>query len=194
MSIKINSKTQLLAPAAIIPYAKNSRDHDDAQVKKIAESITQFGFNQPLVLDSDNVILVGHGRFEAAKLLGMDKIPCIVLKDLTEENKIAYRILDNKLQNDSTWNIGFLESELKSINTDSNELAPFALGDLKELFARENEFTPENNSTPPPAPIDPRHRILLHFRNEQDLIAFAQLPQVAKIGITTATKELEFKL
>jgi hypothetical protein len=142
--------------------------------------------------DSEHVILVGHGRFEAAKQLGLEKIPCLILNDLTEDDKIAYRILDNKLQNDSTWNIGFLESELKSINTDSQSLKPFNFDDLKELFARENEFTPENNSTPPPIK-DPRHKIIVHFKNEEDLIDFIALPQFRNLPLTCDTKELEFK-
>lgn len=193
MEIVIHPKTHLLAPSAITPYDKNARDHDQQQVTRIAESIRRFGFNQPLVLDSDKVILVGHGRFEAAKLLELKEIPCIILHNLSDEDKIAYRILDNKLQNDSTWNIGFLESELKALQDVAATLAPFAISDLNELLPRGNEFTPENNSTPPPPPSDPRHYVIVHFRNEEDLQSFVALPQLSSTGITCESKELEFR-
>ena len=80
----------------ITPYEKNAKKHDKKQVQQIANSIKEFGFNQPIVIDKENVIIVGHGRFEAAKLLGLTDVP-IIQVDLTEDQAKAYRLADNKL-------------------------------------------------------------------------------------------------
>ena len=84
--------------AELIPYEFNNRIHSVEQVERIARSIAEFGFNQPIVVDEQNTILVGHGRFLAAHKLGLKKVPCIKLTTLTDAQKRAYRILDNKLQ------------------------------------------------------------------------------------------------
>lgn len=96
----------------LIPYEFNNRSHNEQQVDRIANSINQFGFNQPIVIDEDNIILVGHGRLLAAQKLGVDSVPVLQKKGLTETQKKAYRILDNKLQNDSTWSFNNLKLEL----------------------------------------------------------------------------------
>jgi ParB/RepB/Spo0J family partition protein len=87
----------------ISAYEFNARNHDATQIERIKKSIKEFGFNQPLVVDAEGVIIVGHGRFQAARELGLETVPVVVKKDLTEQQQKAYRILDNKLQNDSTW-------------------------------------------------------------------------------------------
>jgi ParB-like chromosome segregation protein Spo0J len=78
----------------IKPYEKNAKKHPAKQIKQVAESIKEFGFNQPIVVDKQNVIIVGHGRYEAAKLLGLKDVPTITV-DLTEEKAKAYRLADN---------------------------------------------------------------------------------------------------
>lgn len=97
----------------IIPYEKNPRKNDEA-VASLAESIKLFGFKQPLVLDKDNVIIVGHTRLKAAKLLGMDKVPCVIA-DLTKEQADAYRIVDNKSGETASWDWDRLEFEYAKI-------------------------------------------------------------------------------
>ena len=79
------------------PYSRNSKIHDDAQVQKIANSIREFGFRQNLVVDRDGTIVMGHGRWLAAKKLGLDEVPCVIVDDLTEEQIRALRIADNKV-------------------------------------------------------------------------------------------------
>ena len=96
----------------LIPYEFNNRNHNEQQVDRIANSIKEFGFNQPIVIDESNIILVGHGRHLAALKLGLKEVPILIKKDLSETQKKAYRILDNKLQNDSTWSFDNLELEL----------------------------------------------------------------------------------
>jgi len=98
----------------IIPYSKNAKKHDKKQVEKIAQSIVEFGFNQPVVVDKENIVIVGHGRLEAAKQLNMTKIPVLQL-DLPSDKAKAYRLADNKL-NESDWNMELVIEELKSLN------------------------------------------------------------------------------
>lgn len=132
---------------SLIPYALNAREHGQQQVDRIANSIAQFGFNQPIVVDEQSVVLVGHGRLEAAKKLGLTEVPVVRKTELTESQKKAYRILDNKLQNDSTWNFESLEVELEALAEDDFDLSSWGLDELRELFeeeeeAAEDDFTP----------------------------------------------------
>ena len=78
------------------PYEKNAKKHPKKQVQQVANSIKEFGFNQPIVVDKNNVVIVGHGRLEAAKLLGLKDVPVLTV-DLTEDQAKAYRLADNKL-------------------------------------------------------------------------------------------------
>ena len=141
---------------SLIPYEFNNRTHNEQQVDRIANSIQQFGFNQPIVVDEQNVILVGHGRLFAAKKLGIDNVPVLQRLGLTEVQKKAYRILDNKLQNDSTWDFNNVELELGFLEDNEFPLAEWGLDDLKTLLERhdgvvvDDEFDEsacENNET-----------------------------------------------
>lgn len=98
----------------IIPYAQNAKKHPAEQVDRIANSIREFGFRQPLVIDKDNVLVIGHGRLEAAKRLGYDTVPCVRADDLTEDQIKALRLADNKT-NESDWDVDFLDLELDDI-------------------------------------------------------------------------------
>lgn len=107
----------------IRPYEKNAKKHPLSQIKQVAASIKAFGFNQPIVLDKQNVIIVGHGRFEAAKLLGLKDVPTITV-DLSEEKAKAYRLADNKL-NESKWDMDLVLEELKALSMEMVELTGF---------------------------------------------------------------------
>ena len=98
----------------IIPYEKNPRKNDDA-VKYVAESIKQFGFKVPIVIDKNNVIVAGHTRYKASKKLGLKEVPCIVADDLTEEQIKAYRLADNKVAELAEWDFDLLGEELDGI-------------------------------------------------------------------------------
>lgn len=117
----------------IIPYEFNNRTHPEEQINRIANSIQQFGFNQPIVVDENNIVLVGHGRLLAAQKLGLSQIPVYKKNGLTETQKRAYRILDNKLQNDSSWEFQNLELELKLLEEDGFDLPEWGLDDLRSL-------------------------------------------------------------
>jgi len=118
----------------IVPYKKNNRKHSELQIERIARSIQEFGFNQPICIDENNEILVGHGRLLAAQKLGLKDAPIVRLNDLTEEQKRAYRILDNKLQNDSEWDFDSLSEELDFLQSNGVDLESWGLDDLKSLF------------------------------------------------------------
>lgn len=95
-------KVQNIKIEVIKPYEKNTKKHPETQIKNIAESIKQFGFIQPVVLDNNNEIIIGHGRYLASQLLGYEEIPCVFVENLSEEQVRKLRILDNKL-NESEW-------------------------------------------------------------------------------------------
>lgn len=96
----------------LLPYAKNSRTHSKEQVAKIAASIKEFGFTNPVLIDGEDGLIAGHGRVMAAKLLKMKQVPCIVLAHLSKEQKRAYVIADNKIALGSEWDMSALQSEL----------------------------------------------------------------------------------
>ena len=98
----------------IKPYEKNPRKNVGA-VDAVANSISSFGFKVPVVVDKDNVIVCGHTRYKAAKKLGLDKVPCVVADDLTEEQIKAYRLADNKVSELAEWDIDLLGEELDGI-------------------------------------------------------------------------------
>ena len=104
-----------LPAGALAPYPRNARTHSRKQIRQIAESITQFGFTNPLLIDSSNMILAGHGRLEAAKLLGLDKVPCVRLEHMSAAQKKAYIIADNKLALNAGWDEELLALELKEL-------------------------------------------------------------------------------
>lgn len=124
---------QQLDVCICIPYEFNARNHDQTQIDRIANSIKEFGFNQPIVIDENNIILVGHGRWLAAKKLGLAKIPVLKKIGLTEVQKKAYRILDNKLQNDSTWNFNNLELDLGWLEDNGSDLKQWGLSNYLHL-------------------------------------------------------------
>jgi len=106
-------------PAELIPYSNNAKEHPEEQVKKIASSIKNYGWDQPIVVDGENEIIKGHGRLQAAELLGLDEVPVIKREDLTEAEAKASRIADNKTA-ESAWIDDVLASELEVLEqTDS---------------------------------------------------------------------------
>ena len=110
--------------ADVKPYGKNAKKHPDKQVLKIAASIREFGFNQPIVVDKDGVIIVGHGRYLAAQHLGLTDIPVLEV-DITPEKAKAYRLADNKL-NESEWDMQLVIAELKELSIPMLDLTGFS--------------------------------------------------------------------
>lgn len=99
----------------LTPYPGNAKKHDKKQIANVAESIRQYGFVQPIVVDRDDVIIIGHCRALAAKKLGMDEVPCVSMDDLTPEQVNALRLVDNK-SNESDWDFDLLAEELSGLD------------------------------------------------------------------------------
>ena len=99
----------------IRPYEKNAKKHDKTQIDNVSESIRQYGFAQPIVIDKDGVIVIGHCRFAAAKKLGMKEVPCVCVDELTDEQVKALRLVDNK-SNESALDIDLLAEELPELD------------------------------------------------------------------------------
>ena len=109
----------------ITPYSKNAKKHPKKQIEQVANSIKEFGMNQPIVVDKQGVIIVGHGRYEALKHLGWEvKDEYIKVVDLTEEQAKAYRLADNKL-NESDWDMALVVEELKELSEPYLDLTGF---------------------------------------------------------------------
>lgn len=113
----------------IVPYENNPRLNDEA-VEAVANSIKQFGFKVPIIIDSSNIIVAGHTRLKAAKQLGMDKVPCIVADDLTEEQIRAFRLVDNKVSELADWDYEKLEEELANINSIDMNIFDFDMSEI----------------------------------------------------------------
>ena len=109
----MNIESRMLAD--IVPYEKNAKKHDNRQINNVAESIKQYGFVQPIVIDRDGVIVIGHCRALAAKKLGMKEVPCVCVDDLTPEQVNALRLVDNK-SNESDWDFDLLADEIPDLD------------------------------------------------------------------------------
>lgn len=123
------------------PYENNSRTHDESQINQICASINEYGWTNPVLIDEKGMIIAGHGRVEAGKKLDIKEVPCIVLSNLTEAQKKAYIIADNKMALNAGWNEDLLRLELdnlKELDFDL-ELTGFSTDELDELFQEDGE-------------------------------------------------------
>jgi len=130
----------------LIPYENNPRRNDEA-VKYVANSIKEFGFKVPIVIDKDNVIIAGHTRLKAAQELGLEKVPCIVADDLTEEQIKAFRIADNKTGEQAAWDFAKLDKELEDIfNINMKDFGFIEIEDIDiDGFFEDSDKKRENN-------------------------------------------------
>ena len=125
----------------LIPYENNARINDDA-VEFVANSIKEFGFKNPIIIDNNNVIIAGHTRLKAAEKLGIKKVPCIVADDLTEEQIKAFRIADNSTAQIAEWDITKLQAELDAINFDMSSFGlQEQMDEIEKLIENEKEIT-----------------------------------------------------
>lgn len=143
------------------PYKKNAKKHSKEQVEQIANSIKEFGFTQPVIIDKHNSVVAGHGRILGAKKAGLKQVPTVCLEELTEEQIKAYRLVDNKL-NESEWDNNLLNTELSEL-WDAGEvdmtLFDFNLDALlEEPKEKEVKFKTKE-----------KHDVVLHFKNTQDM-------------------------
>jgi DNA modification methylase len=149
-------KIETIKTANLIPYARNSRTHSDAQVAQIAGSIREFGFTNPVLIDAENGIIAGHGRVMAAGKLGLDKVPCIRLGHLSEAQKKAYIIADNKLALNAGWDEEMLALELGELDALDFDMSLIGFGEdeLAALLTETTEGETDPDEVPEP-PADP---------------------------------------
>ena len=142
--------------ADLIPYARNARTHSDEQVAQIAASIREFGFINPVIVDGDRGIVAGHGRVMAARRLGLAEVPTLEVGHLTDAQRKAYVLADNKLALNAGWDNDLLKVELAELNTDGFDLSliGFSTDELASLLADKTEGLTDPDETPEP-PVHP---------------------------------------
>lgn len=138
-----NKEIEYLAIEDLIPYENNARTHDEYQIEKLKNSLQEFGFINPVIIDENNMILVGHGRIMGAKELGIETVPCIRIKYLTEEQKKAYILADNKLSDLGGWDLDLLNEELATIELD---MSMFGFEEIEEpeIEIEDDDFDIQN--------------------------------------------------
>jgi DNA modification methylase len=157
-ALKMADHIELKSVDELIPYNKNARTHSEEQVAQIAASIIEFGFTNPVLVDGEKGIIAGHGRLMAAKKLGLKEVPVVVLDHLTELQKKAYIIADNKLAENAGWNEEMLASELSDLKEENFnlDLIGFEDQELEKIFSslydnddnQEKEEIPESTENP----------------------------------------------
>jgi hypothetical protein len=156
MTKEFNPKIKIITTNLLKPYKRNARIHSKKQIEAIAKSIQENGFIIPIVVDKENVIVAGHGRFEAAKLLNIKQVPVISVNHLTEEQIKKYRLIDNSLSSMSEWHLEFLSCELSTLDFDDEWLSEFSLD-----FIDEENVKPKETKTIPPK----KNHALISFDN-----------------------------
>ncbi|WP_224171878.1 ParB/Srx family N-terminal domain-containing protein, partial [Escherichia coli] len=147
---KMTLKIEYLPVGKLLRYAKNSRTHSDEQVEQLVNSIREFGFTNPVLIDEKNELIAGHGRLAAAEILEMDKVPAIRLSNLSEKQKKAYRIADNKLALNAGWDMQLLAEEVKELMDDDFDIDLLGFNDaeLDEMLSDEQPQEEDDNSSP----------------------------------------------
>ena len=161
MNISPLLKVTYLPRGALSGRPANSRTHSPEQVEQIARSLDEFGWTNPILIDELCVIIAGHGRLLAADLRGIDLVPCIVLEGLTEAQRRAYVIADNKLALNAGWDDDLLRAELVGLQDDGFNLALLGFSDDELLQLMPEEFPPgeTDEDDVPPVPADPTAKI-----------------------------------
>ena len=140
----------------LIPYARNSRTHSEAQIAKIAASIKEFGFLNPIIIDGESGIIAGHGRVMAANKLGLQSVPCIEAVHLSEAQKRAYVIADNRLALDAGWDNDLLKIELQDLDANGFDLSltGFEVGELAAFLTEPTAGLTDEDAVPE-VPVQP---------------------------------------
>lgn len=134
-----------VAVSKLRPYERNAKKHPSYQLEKLVQSIQEFGFISPCLIDKENNIIAGHGRVEAAKMLGMETVPCVYIEGLSEEQRRAFIIADNRLTELGGWDFEVLQEELKELDASGFDIG--LTGFELELDPEEKEAGTEINPT-----------------------------------------------
>ena len=148
----------------LIPYARNARTHSDAQVAEIAASIKEYGWTNPILTDGENGIIAGHGRLMAARKLGMDEVPTIDIIGLTDTQKRALILADNKMALNASWDFESLKLEIEDISMGGGEsqlITGFSQSELDSILGNVNE------DELPTASIDEKCSVIVDFEQAE---------------------------
>jgi hypothetical protein len=199
MTKKHTPQIEQIEVTKLIPYARNSRTHNESQVAQIAASIREFGFNNPVLIGFDNDIIAGHGRVLAAQKLQIDKVPCIRLDHLTDNQKRAYVIADNRIALNAGWDEEMLKLELADLKeTEIDlEILGFSTAEL-EMFTQIGQemetITNEDNVRTPSEgkenleDASVRQIILVYPLEEYTKIVEAMGEHAEKFGLSNNTE------
>ena len=148
--MKTTSELTLVSTDKLIPYANNARTHSQEQILKLRSSLREFGFINPVIVDRDLTIIAGHGRVMAAKAEGIKKVPCVFVDHLTEAQKKAYIIADNRMAIDAGWDEELLRIEIEGLQAEDFDvsLTGFRDDEITDLFALKDDGPddPEGNN------------------------------------------------
>lgn len=141
-NISMAQKIELWNLERLKPYDNNAREHSPEQVAQIAASITEFGFLNPILVDSNDGIVAGHGRLSAARELALDVVPVVVLDHLTEAQKKAYILVDNKLAENASWNEELLQEEIVALNLQDFDISILGWDEdeIREIMEYDSAF------------------------------------------------------
>ena len=138
---------EMMAVKDIKPFERNAKKHDEKQIKNVMESIKQFGFAQPLVVDKDNVLIIGHCRLIASKRLKLKEVPVVRMNELTQEQVDKLRLLDNKL-NESEWDLDLLAEDIPTLDFSDFDIDWGLPEDIEENTEIEEDEAPEPPTEP----------------------------------------------
>jgi DNA modification methylase len=152
----VSPKIEIIRTDKLIPYARNARTHSDEQVSQIAGSIKEFGFTNPVLIDSDNGIIAGHGRVMAARVLGLAEVPCLRLAHLSETQRRAYILADNRIALNSGWDESMLALEIMDLQTEDFDIESlgFDSEEIRKLIAEAENLPTEGLTDPEDIPAE----------------------------------------
>lgn len=139
--MKTTTEMQLISTEKLIPYVNNARTHSSEQINKLRSSLREFGFINPVIIDRDFNVIAGHGRIEAAKAEGISEVPCVFADYLTEAQKKAYILADNRMAMDAGWDEELLRVEIEALQAESFDvgLTGFDESEIADLFETDSE-------------------------------------------------------
>ena len=140
MVTKMTSQMKMVPIDKLVPYINNARTHSPEQIAKLRASLREFGFINPVIIDKDYGVIAGHGRLEAAKAEGLDEVPCVLADHLTEAQKKAYILADNRMALDAGWDEELLRIEIEALQAEAFDigLTGFDEKELADLFSDGN--------------------------------------------------------
>lgn len=197
-------KHQEVSVDSLIPYAMNSRTHSDTQVAQIAASIKEFGFTTPVLIDDDSNLIAGHGRLMAARKLGLEQVPAIVVTGLSPERRRALVIADNKLALNADWDMEALAAELADLAPDFGELMGFSEDELATILQPEQVDGLTDEDDVPDAPEIPvtvegdvwilgNHRVMCGDSTSIDAVEKLMAGQKAEMVFTDPPYGVEYQ-